>query len=151
MYIVDNSPTPDLKHAFDDLPVEYHFYGENAGYGKGHNWAIERGDASRYHLIMNPDIVITPGTMEKLTAFMDANPDVGMVCPRVLNEDVTDQYLNKRYPNVMDRFARRFLPRPFQPIIKHRLERYEMRDIGYDKICDVEVMSGASCSAGRRS
>ena len=66
-----------------------------------------------------------------------------MVCPRILNEDGTDQYLNKRYPSVTDFFIRRFVPRPFQHWFRERLDRYEMRDVGYDQMCDVEAMTGA--------
>jgi GT2 family glycosyltransferase len=143
LFIVDNSPQQGLKNTFNGLPVEYCFYGKNIGYGKAHNYAIDNGIESRYHLIMNPDIVIMKGTIEGMASFMDENPDVGIVCPRVLNTDGTDQYLNKRYLNVTDLFVRRFVPRFFQPLLKRRMDRYEMRDVGYDKICDVECIPGA--------
>jgi len=78
-----------------------------------------------------------------LNEMSPTHPDIGMVCPRVLNEDGTNQFLNKRYLNVMDLFVRRFLPPIFHPILKHRLDRYQMRDVGYDKICDVECIPGA--------
>jgi len=143
LYVVDNSPQPLLKSTFDGLTLEYYFYGRNIGYGKAHNWAIAHSKDSRYHLVMNPDIVIMPGTLDFLISFMDESPDVGMVCPRVLNEDGTDQFLNKRYPSVLDLFIRRFSPRFLHPLLKKRMDHYEMRDVGYDTICDVEVMSGA--------
>jgi len=143
LYIVDNSSKLALKNVFQDLPVEYHFYGENVGYGQGHNWAILHSAESSYHLILNPDIVIAPDTVERLVEFMDANPSIGMVCPRVLNIDGTDQFLNKRYLNVTDLFVRRFVPQIFHPLFKRRLARYEMRDVGYDKVCDVECIPGA--------
>jgi GT2 family glycosyltransferase len=141
--IVDNSPTSALRSAFEALPVEYLFYGNNVGYGAGHNLAIQNAADSRYHLILNPDIVIPSGTIAGLVQFMDNHPDVGMVCPKVLNEDGSTQYLNRRYPNVFDLFARRFVPRTFQGLLKNRLARYETRDIGYDTVHDVEFMTGA--------
>ena len=141
--IVDNSPTTDLRSAFDGLPVSYHSYGKNVGYGRAHNWAIFQAKPSKYHLVLNPDILIPPGTIRSLITFMENNPDVGMVCPRILNEDGSDQYLNKRYPSVMDFFIRRFLPHPFDPLFRQRLDHYEMRDVGYDETCEVEVMTGA--------
>jgi len=141
--VVDNSNQPFLKAALEGLALNYHFYGSNAGYGGANNWSIQHSPESRFHLIMNPDIVIRPGTVERLVEFMDKNPSVGIVCPRVLNEDGSDQYLNKRYPNVLDLFARRFFPKFLRKLLKSRLDRYEMKDIGYDAICDVEVMSGA--------
>jgi GT2 family glycosyltransferase len=143
LFIVDNSPEQGLKNVFNGLPVEYYFYGKNIGYGKAHNYAIENSAESRYHLIMNPDIVIMKGTIERMASFMDENHDVGIVCPRVLNTDGTDQCLNKRYLNVTDLFVRRFVPNFFQPLLKRRMDHYEMRDVGYDKICDVECIPGA--------
>jgi len=141
--IVDNSPTSVLCSVFDGLPVSYHFYGENVGYGKAHNWAISHAEPSKYHLVLNPDIIISSGAIRSLIQFMEDNPDVGIVCPRIVNEDGSDQYLNKRYPSVMDFFIRRFVPHIFIPLFKRRLDYYEMRDVGYEKMCDVEAMTGA--------
>jgi hypothetical protein len=141
--IVDNSPTADLRSSFDGLPVAYHFYGKNVGYGTAHNWAIFQEKQSKYHLVLNPDILILPGTVRSMITFMENNPDVGMLCPRILNEDGSDQYLNKRYPSVVDFFIRRFVPHVFYPLFRRRLDHYEMRDVGYDGICDVEAMTGA--------
>lgn len=141
--VVDNSPTDALRSALDGLPVTYHFYGENVGYGRAHNWAIFNAEPSKYHLVLNPDILIPRGTLRSLITFMEERPDAGMVCPRILNDDGSDQYLNKRYPGVTDFFVRRFMPRLFDPLFRRRLDRYEMRDVGYDSPCDVEVMTGA--------
>jgi GT2 family glycosyltransferase len=143
LHIVDNSQTQSLNTFAMDLPIKYHFYGCNVGYGRAHNWAISHSKESRYHIIINPDIIIFPEAIEHLVDFMDKNNDIGMVCPRVLNEDGSDQFLNKRYPTIFDLFARRFIPRLFHPLLKKRLDHYEMRDVGYNEICDVESMSGA--------
>lgn len=140
--IVDNSPTPALCSAVENLPLTYHFYGENVGYGRGHNWGIFNSEPSKYHLILNPDIVIAPGTIDGLIHFMDENPDVGMVCPKVFNEDGTIQHLNKRYPTVSDLFLRRFVPASMSGLVEKRLGRYETRDLGYDSVRDVEFMTG---------
>jgi hypothetical protein len=143
LYIIDNSPLPVLENLFSDFAlVDYQYYGKNVGYGRAHNWGIEHSKESRYHLIMNPDIIITPGALEHLVDFMDKNQDVGMTCPRMLNEDGSDQYLNRRYPNVLDLFVRRFVPHIFHHLLKRRMDHHEMRDVGYDEICDVEFISG---------
>ncbi len=73
---------------------------------------------------------------------MDRNPDIGITCPKVLNEDGSIQLLNKRYPTVYDLFIRRFLPQKLHGMFKNRLAWYETRDIGYETIHDVEFMSG---------
>lgn len=142
LHVVDNSPTPSLKSSLVDLPVQYHFYGSNAGYGRGHNWALGVCCESKYHVIMNPDIIINDSTIESLCIFMNENPTIGVVGPKILNEDGTLQHLNKRYPAVFDLFVRRFIPKSLQFLVNNRLSRYEMTDVGYDKICDVECISG---------
>lgn len=141
-HIVDNSPTMGLHCALADLPIMYHFCGRNLGYGAGHNYALRECMGSKYHIVMNPDIIVAPRQLETLSSFMDKNPDIGIVCPRILNEDGTTQFLNKRYPTVFDLFVRRFIPQPFHRFMQRRLDRYEMKDIGYENICDVEVVSG---------
>ncbi len=142
LQIVDNSPTDSLKSSLYNLPVRYHLNGSNAGYGRGHNKAIGECSESKYHIIINPDIIIVPSAIELLSRFMNDNPDIGMVSPKVLNEDGTIQQLNKRYPTVFDLFARRFIPKSLHYLIQPRLDRYEMKDVGYDDICDVECISG---------
>jgi GT2 family glycosyltransferase len=133
-----------LESLFSDFAsVDYHHYGKNIGYGRAHNWGVKHSKESRYHLIMNPDIIITPGAIENLVGFMDKNQDVGMTCPRILNEDGSDQYLNKRYPSVADLFSRRFVPGILNPLVERRMYRFEMKDVGYDHVCDVEYMTGA--------
>ena len=143
LYVVDNSPSPVLQESIQDLPSFYHHTGQNLGYGRANNWGINQSDSSKYYLILNPDVFIPKGTLELLHKYMDDNPDIGLCCPRVLNEDGTTQYLNKRFPTVLDFLLRRFLPNKFQSIFKKRMDRFEMRDIGYDNICNVPIISGA--------
>jgi GT2 family glycosyltransferase len=143
LHVVDNSQTQALKYSLIDLPIKYHFYGCNAGYGRGHNKALEESSDSRYHVILNPDIIVGPSTIYTLAAFMDENPDIGIVSPKILNVDGTIQGLNKRFPTIYDLFLRRFLPKTFRPLFKRRLDYYEMRDIGYDHMYDVPFLSGS--------
>ncbi len=142
LHIVDNSPTDSLKSSLTNFPVEYHFYGSNAGYGRGHNKALDKCSDSKYHVVINPDIIIAPLTIESLAAFMDANSDIGVVCPKVINTDGSLQHLNKRYPTVFDLFTRRFIPKFLSSFFQKRLDSYEMKDVGYDSVCDVEFTTG---------
>lgn len=143
LYIIDNSPAPLSKSILEGMPVFYHHLGENVGYGRGHNWSIFRSEPSRYHLILNPDVIIAPGTLEKLIGYMDAHTDTGMISPRVLNDDETLQPLNKRHPSVLDLFLRRYYSGSGSGYFKKRLDHYEMKDNGYDHICEVPFMTGA--------
>ena len=143
LYIIDNSPTP-LALSLENRPAFYHYAGQNLGYGKAHNWSIQRCEPCKYFLILNPDVIISKGVIEELSRYLDKHPEVGMVCPMVLNKDKTLQYLNKRQPNLTDLFLRRFYGhnRVFD-VLKRRLDHYEMRDVGYRDIHEVPFMTGA--------
>lgn len=54
-----------------------------AGFGANHNTII-RATESRYVLILNDDTIVTPETVDTLAAFLDANPQVAAVGPRVV-------------------------------------------------------------------
>ncbi len=112
------------------------------GYGGNHNINMRRAD-SDYFVIMNSDMTVQVDTFEKLAQFMDANPDIGICAPKIVNEDGTIQGLNKRIPTVFDLFARKFLPPWIQRFFQRRLDAYEMRDIGYDHQYDSPLLSGA--------
>ena len=44
---------------------------------------------------------------------------------------------------MLDLFLRRFWPKSLHKLIQKRLDDYEMRDVGYDHVCDVPFLSGA--------
>ncbi len=143
LYVFDNSPSAELQAALEGLPAAYHHSPVNVGFGRGHNWCLERAEPSRYYLVLNPDVFVPRGTLEELAGFMDRNPAVGIVSPKVVGEDGRVQHLNKRDPTVYDLFLRRFLPAPLRRAFRNRLERYEMRDAGYESGCDVPFLPGA--------
>ncbi|MCS6881151.1 MAG: glycosyltransferase family 2 protein [Chloroflexaceae bacterium] len=54
-----------------------------------------------YALILNPDTVVHPGAIERLVAFLEAHPRVGMAGPRLLNPDGTLQPAAFRFPTLL--------------------------------------------------
>jgi len=145
LQIVDNrSPGGYFEQLSQRVNVPVVQSGGNYGFGYGHNFGIRRAPPSRYYLVLNPDVVIHRGTLEALVGYLDDNPNVGLITPKVLNPDGTQQYLNKRNPSVFDMLARRFLPGFVQRFgwIRRRMERYVMRDRGYDRVVSVPYMTG---------
>ena len=147
--IVDNCSKKgyleDLQERVGNNPnVRFIQSGNNKGFGFGHNIGIKNSDTCEYYLVVNPDIIIHNGTLEKLINFMDHHPDVGLISPRILNQDGSCQHLNKRLPTVFDMFARRFLPERVQKIgaIQRRMDYYVMKDKGYHQLQDIPYMSG---------
>jgi hypothetical protein len=115
---------------------------EVSGYGENHNLNLQRAQG-RYFVIMNSDMTVEPKIILCLADFMNECNDIGIVSPKILNADGTIQGFNKRYPTFYDLLLRRFLPKTFQQLFKRRLDYYEMRDIGYDHIYDVQFLSGS--------
>ena len=115
---------------------------KNVGFGVAHNIAIKLAKG-RYHLVLNPDIIFTENSIEKLLNFMEKNPDVGLISPKIVSPDGTIQYLCKRSPCVFDLCIRRFTPGFIQKLFKKRIDFFEMKDTGYNKIMDVCYLSGS--------
>ena len=113
-----------------------------AGYGSNHNLNIAAA-CGEYTVIMNSDMVVKGHLFSKMLAYMDAHPEMGILCPKVLNPDGTIQPLNKRYATILDLFLRRFVPKILRPLFQKRLDHYEMQDVGYDEVCEVESVTGA--------
>lgn len=144
LYISDNSPTDKLKNYFQKLKnpkIDYIFNNKNGGYGFGHNKVIKKIiKKSKYHLILNPDIYYKEDVLEKLFDYMENNFEVGNIMPMIKYPNGEIQYLCKRNPKPLDIFLRVFCP--IKSILKKRNYKYEMRDSGYNKIMNVEILSG---------
>jgi len=146
LYLIDNSPTDELRGLHHlSKQIEYKFNNTNLGFGKAHNIAIKKSidENIKYHLVLNPDIYFEEGVLEELYDFMEKNPDVGLVMPKVLYPDGKIQYLCKLLPTPFDLFGRRFLNKgPLKKYIEKRNEIYELRFTGYNKIMEVPYLSG---------
>jgi GT2 family glycosyltransferase len=145
LFLVDNSPTDELKALVIDSRVEYIHNPSNPGFGASHNIAIEKAFNldSDYHLVLNPDIYFDSGTLEKLCVFMDSNLNVGHVMPKVTYPNGDFQYLCKTNPTFFDLFARGFMPSFIKNVFQNRMNSYEYKDHDYNKcIYDIPYLSG---------
>ena len=102
LFIVNNSPkeTEIAEEIAARWPeTEIISSKKNVGFGEANNEMLTRmrGD---YHLICNPDVTFDPGLLQEMAQWMDAHPDVGVLSPRVLNPDGTEQFLPRRSPTV---------------------------------------------------
>jgi GT2 family glycosyltransferase len=141
LFLIDNSPTSVLQHIAElDNRVEYEHNPRNTGY-VAHNHAmrksIEKGFT--YHLVLNPDVYFSPEVIPKIVAFMDENPDVGLLIPKIFFPDGELQYACKLLPTPFDFFLRMIFPRPW---ITGRMNSFELRISGYDQVMNVPYMSG---------
>lgn len=70
---------------------------------------------------------------------MNENAEIGHLMPKVFYPDGNIQYLCKLLPTPFDLFFRRFLPEKWT---RKRMNRFEMRESGYDRLMDVPYLSG---------
>jgi GT2 family glycosyltransferase len=129
---------------FEEAPVawEYLKLDRNAGYGAGHNAALQR-DLGEYHLILNPDVELPTNWLADSLAFLDAEPDIVLFATRGKNSQGEEEYLAKRYPTVWVLLLRAFGVRWLKDRCKEQLDHYEMRDLSTQPVAhDVPLLSG---------
>jgi hypothetical protein len=77
---------------------------ENLGFSKGNNVAIRKCQG-KYIALVNPDVIVFPGCLDALADFLDENPKVGNVGPRVFNPDMSMQSTCRRFPTLWNNFC----------------------------------------------
>jgi len=139
VFLIDNSPFENPE--FKNLNANYHLSGTNLGYGSAHNIAIRQTieQGIPYHLVINPDISFNPEILSEIEEFMNINPDIGLLMPKILYPNGEIQYLCKLIPTPFDLIVRRFLPENWT---RKHVERFELRESGYNHIMDVPYLSG---------
>lgn len=103
IFVVDNASADrtaeTVQTKFPDTILERNQ--KNLGFAAANNQALVKS-AGDYVLLINPDTVITPGALAKMTAVLEQNPEVGMVGPMILNDDGSIQYTcARRLPSLL--------------------------------------------------
>lgn len=142
LFIIDNSSNDELREFVKDNERIHYIHSLNLGYGSGHNVAIKKSldEGATYHVILNPDVYWHDNVVEELETFMNANPDCGLVMPKVFYPNGDIQYLCKLVPTPADLILRRFIP--IQSWQKKHDYNYEMQWTGYDEVMEVPILSG---------
>jgi GT2 family glycosyltransferase len=83
----------------------------NEGYARGMNRALA-GDVADVLVALNPDTVPPPGSIAALVGALDDAPDVGIVVPRLRNDDGSVQHSVYRFPSLAVAGAVAWLPPP---------------------------------------
>jgi hypothetical protein len=144
-YILVNNAPGDATRAM----VEEHFPWAtfvdapyNVGFGAGNNIAFRQAKGE-YIMLVNPDLTIFPGEMEKLIAYADAHPDVAFFGPRLLNPNRTLQRTFTRLPNIMIPVYRR-TPLGKLPMGRRAIAHFLMMEEDGTRELDVDVLFGAA-------
>jgi GT2 family glycosyltransferase len=92
IWVVDNHSSDGSQEMVrSEFPVvELVETENNLGYGAAADLAISLSNAP-YILLLNSDTILQSGALEKLSDYLDKNPGVGIVGPRIINPDGTLQ------------------------------------------------------------
>ena len=146
--IIDNSSLdiqsdPEIRRLNTFLPqLKYHVNHENTGYGSAHNLAIKQRN-SKYHLILNPDVILAKDNLSQGLGYLERNPEVAAISP--FAEDMIGNllYLTKKYPSIIDLFLRALPSSLSRKIFTKKMAEYENRTVVVNKtIQPVSIISG---------
>lgn len=146
IYIIDNGAnnieTNEIKNFIQFLSqykdIEYIDSKSNLGFGKGHNQVLNAID-SNFHAIVNPDILFKEDTFFKIISYMNSRNDVGMVIPKIVDEDGNMQNVYRIEPQIFDMFIRFFCPKLFPK----KMKKITLQDKDYSKEFQVPFGQGS--------
>ena len=96
--VVDNASTDGGADTLAGLGVSVVRSSRNLGFAAGCNLGWRRGEAP-FVAFVNPDAAIAPDDLLRMTAAL-ADPDVGVVAPKILNDDGSIQHSQHRFPTL---------------------------------------------------
>ncbi len=137
LFIFDNGSTDSTKEAVltADESAVFTENGENLGFGKANNLIIPHLD-SEYLAIINPDIRLSYDVLSQITEYMDLNPDIVLVTPKIVFPDGAEQVLPKLRPTFKYLLARR------TPFFKKAAKEYIMEGVEFTEPTEIGLCSG---------
>lgn len=145
--VVDNGSrgeTPaSLRFAFPWMQLVINR--RNCGVAPGRNQGM-RLTQGEYIVLLDDDTVVPPAALDRLVAYMDTHPEVGVCGPRLIDGEGQLQLTCRRFPTLGDKFARQ-LPFAFAQRLRRETE---LADWDHTTIREVDYMIGA-CQVIRRT
>jgi GT2 family glycosyltransferase len=148
--VVDNaSPRPGIEAAVAAFPgVRLIKRSRNGGFSAGINTGLRAASAAAF-LILNPDAILASGAAAAMVGHLHGYPEIGVLGPRILNEDGTLQLSCRRFPTFSAAlFNRNSLLTRLLPRNRYSTS-YLMSDWRHDVVSDVDWLSGAAMLLSR--
>jgi N-acetylglucosaminyl-diphospho-decaprenol L-rhamnosyltransferase len=146
--VVDNASEDETVEVAASVGVEVIPRTRNDGFAAGCNTGFMAGAAPSV-LLLNPDARIEAADIERLLDTLRTRPDVGVVAPRIVAEDGSLEFSQRRFPRLRSTYA--------QALFLHRVFRQGgwtdelLRDVSaYERPGSPDWVSGA-CILLRRT
>jgi GT2 family glycosyltransferase len=120
---------------------------ENVGFPKGNNLGLAKANG-RYVLLLNPDTVVLDDALSKMMAYMQQNPEVGVLGCQLRNGDGTVQSSKRRFPTLITAFFESTWLETVAP--SGVMASYYAQDLADDAVNDVDWVVGACMLAPRQ-
>jgi len=116
---------------------------KNIGFARGNNQAINIAKG-KYILFLNPDTILHENAIEVMVDFLNKNENVGLVGPKLINEDGSIQLVcARKFPSLLFRLTCDVMSLSSLPVIGERLKKYLQYPYDYSSTQEVEAISGA--------
>jgi GT2 family glycosyltransferase len=146
IFVVDNGSSdgsPDsVRRRFPNIELIQNQ--RNLGFARANNEALRRSKG-RYSVLLNTDVILTHGAVEKLVDFMDRNPTVGVAGGQLINADGSKQNSFDNFPSLTAEALNKRLLRMLFP------KRYPSKRVSYRMPIDVHSVIGACMIVRSRS
>ena len=137
--VADNASSDDsLQLLRDEFPtVRTIVLDKNYGFAEGYNRALKQVD-NEYYMLLNSDVEVTEGWLDKLVEFMDVHPEAAACQPKLRAEHTRDMF---EYAGA----SGGYLDRYGYPFCRGRIFDTVEKDQGqYDDIAEVLWATGAA-------
>lgn len=114
---------------------------KNVGFAAANNQAIKQA-RGKYILVLNSDTVILENALEKAAQIMEQNTGIGILGPKTLNSDMTQQKTVRADPAFITQL---FVPTKMKKLFPQwkALKKYYCDDFDYEKSAFVRQLQGS--------
>lgn len=143
-YIVSDNGSTDgsleaIREKFPEVKIVENK--KNLGFGAANNAGLKlaRGE---YVLLLNPDMRIQPGSLEKMIDWARNHPDVGIVSPKLVDQhgDFQENAKPRRFPGFVDQAA---IVLKLPHVFPHILDKYLYKGFDPEKEQEVDSVRGS--------
>lgn len=141
--VIDNDSNDGIEEMMrENFPdIKFIQTGKNLGFAAGNNVGLKQAQG-KYLMVLNPDVTVLNGSVEKMVKFMEERSEVGIVGPKLINPDGSFQISCRTFQTPKLILYRR-TPLGMLPFAKRELEQHLMLDFDHQTDREVDWFLGA--------